>query len=303
MAYHPFRHLGLKFLALALATLLWLTVAGEHLVERGMRVPLEFRNKPPELEIVGDPPTAVDVRLSGSSALLSRLDPGEIVAVLDLGTARTGPRLFHLQPNEVRVPYGVRVDQVLPPTISLELERSSRRTIPINPAVEGEPAPGFVVGQISTNPPNVEVIGPESRLMELIEATTEPISVEGRREGLKDSVTVGVADSSVRLVEARVADVTIEIKPAPIEREIDNVPVRWRNLGPGMTAVVRPSLARVTVRGSKTALDGIRGDVVGAFVDLAGLGSGRYNLRVQIDPSQNFGVTSITPAVVDVTIK
>jgi YbbR domain-containing protein len=303
MAYHPFRHLGLKFLALALATLLWLTVAGEHLVERGMRVPLEFRNKPPELEIVGDPPTAVDVRLSGSSALLSRLDPGEIVAVLDLGTARTGSRLFHLQPDEVRVPYGVRVDQVLPPTISLELERSSRRTIPINPAVEGEPAPGFVVGQISTNPPNVEVVGPESRLMELIEATTEPISVEGRREGLKDSVTVGVADSSVRLVEARVADVTIEIKPAPIEREIDNVPVRWRNLGPGMTAVVRPSLARVTVRGSKTALDGIRGDVVGAFVDLAGLGSGRYNLRVQVDPSQNFGVTSITPAVVDVTIK
>ena len=44
MAYHPFSHLGLKFLAVALATLLWLTVAGEHLVERGMRVPLEFRN-------------------------------------------------------------------------------------------------------------------------------------------------------------------------------------------------------------------------------------------------------------------
>jgi YbbR domain-containing protein len=303
MAYHPFSHLGLKFLALALATLLWLTVAGEHLVERGMRVPLEFRNKPADLEIVGDPPTAVDVRLSGSSALLSRLDPGEIVAVLDLSTARTGSRLFHLRTDEVRVPYGVTVDQVLPPTLSLELERSSRRTIPINPAVEGEPAPGYVVGQISTNPSSVEVVGPDSRLLELVEATTEPISVEGRREGLKDSVTVGVADSSVRLVEARVAEVTIEIKPAPVDRVIDDVPIRWRNLGPGMSAVVRPSLAKVTVRGSKAALDGLRGDVVGAFVDLAGLGSGRYNLRVQVDPSQNFGVDSITPAMVDVTIK
>lgn len=303
MAYHPFSHLGLKFLAVALATLLWLTVAGEHLVERGMRVPLEFRNKPADLEIVGDPPTSVDLRLSGSSALLSRLDPGEIVAVLDLGTARTGSRLFHLRTDEVRVPYGVTVDQVLPPTLSLDLERSTRRTIPINPAIEGEPAPGFVVGQISTNPPNVEVVGPETRLLELIEATTEPISVEGRREGLKDSVTVGVADSSVRLVEARMAEVTVEIRPAPVERELSSVPVRWRNLGPGMSAVVRPSLAKVTVRGSKEALDGIRGDTIGAFVDLAGLGSGRYNLRVQVDPSQNFGVTAITPAVVDVTIK
>ena len=36
MAYHPFRHLGLKFVALALATLLWLTVAGEHVVERNL---------------------------------------------------------------------------------------------------------------------------------------------------------------------------------------------------------------------------------------------------------------------------
>ena len=56
-------------LAVALATLLWLTVAGEHVVERSLRVPLEFRNIPPQLEIVGDPPTTVDVRLRGSSAL------------------------------------------------------------------------------------------------------------------------------------------------------------------------------------------------------------------------------------------
>lgn len=303
MTYHPFRNLGLKFLAIALATLLWLTVAGEHVVERGMRVPLEFRNKPADLEMVGDPPTAVDVRLSGSSALLSRLDPGEIVAVLDLGTARPGSRLFHLRPDEVRVPYGVTVDQVLPPTLSLELERSSRRTIPIVPALEGEPAPGFVVGQITTDPASVEVVGPESRLLELTEATTETISVEGRREGLEESVTVGVTDASVRLAEARVADVTVEIRPSPVEREIEDVPVRWRNLGPGMSAVVKPTLANVRVRGSRDALDKLRADGVGAFVDLAGLGSGRYNLRVQVDPSETFGVISITPAVVDVIIK
>src|SRR5512138_629976 len=97
MAYHPFRHLGLKVLAIALAVLLWLTVAGEHVVERSVRVPLEFRNIPQQLEIVGDPPSSVDVRLRGSSALLSRLEPGEIVAVLDLSAARPGSRLFHLR--------------------------------------------------------------------------------------------------------------------------------------------------------------------------------------------------------------
>src|SRR3990170_7159824 len=105
VAYHPFQHLGLKIMAIALAALLWLTVAGDHLVERSMRVPLEFRNIPPTLEIVGDPPTTVDVRLRGSSALLARVEPREIVAVLDLGSARPGPRMFHLRNDEVRAPY------------------------------------------------------------------------------------------------------------------------------------------------------------------------------------------------------
>src|ERR671919_797447 len=100
MASHPLRHLGLKVMALAMATLLWLTVAGEHIVERSLRVPLEFRNIPSQLEIVGDPPATVDVRLRGSSALLSRIQPGEVVAVLELTAARAGSRLFHLRPDE-----------------------------------------------------------------------------------------------------------------------------------------------------------------------------------------------------------
>ena len=139
----PFRHLGLKLMAVALAALLWLIVAGDHLVERSLRVPLEFRNIPPELELVGDPPTEVDVRLRGSSALLGRLEPRDIVAVLDLASARPGSRMFHLRSDEVRAPYGVEVAQVVPGTLAVDLEKSGRRTVPVVPALDGEPAPGL----------------------------------------------------------------------------------------------------------------------------------------------------------------
>src|SRR6476646_3051790 len=140
MAYHPFRHLGLKVLALALAILLWLTVAGEHVVERSLRVPLEFRNIPDALEIVGNAPDTVDVRVRGSSALLSRMQPGEIVAVLDLAGARPGSRLLPIRTDEVRAPFGVEVAQVVPSTLALELEKSARRRVPILAATDGEPA-------------------------------------------------------------------------------------------------------------------------------------------------------------------
>lgn len=303
MAYHPLRHLRLKVFALALAALLWLTVAGEHLVERTLRVPLEFRNIPEQLEIVGDPPGTVDVRLRGSSALLGRLEPGEIVAVLDLAGARPGARLFHLRNDEVRSPYGVEVAQVVPGTLALDLERSGRRVVPVVPPTEGDPAPGFVVGRITAEPATVEVLGPESRLRKLSEATTEPVTVSASRERVRDVVTIGVVDSAVRLAQPQSATVVVEILPAPVEREFGGVPVRWRNLGAGLRAQVVPSLARVSVRGRQEALAPLRADTIEAFVDLAGLGPGQYNLRVQVDPPQTFGVSDISPAVVDVTIR
>jgi YbbR domain-containing protein len=303
VAYHPFRHFGLKAVAIALAALLWLTVAGDHLVERSMRVPLEFRDIPPELEIVGDPPETVDVRLRGSSALLARIEPREIVAVLNLGTARPGSRMFHLRNDEVRAPYGVEVAQVIPGTLALDLEKSGRRRVPIVPALDGEPAPGFVIGKVSSDPPTVDVAGPASRLRQLTGATTEPVEVDGSRSRVRDVVTVGISDSALRLVQPQNAIVIVEVLPAPVERELAGVPVRWRNLGMGLRAVVQPTLTRVTVRGRREAVSDLRAGAIDAFVDLAGLGPGRYNLRVQVDPSQTFGVGSIDPAAVDVTIR
>ena len=275
MAYHPFRHLGLKVLAIALSTLLWLTVAGEHVVERSLRVPLEFRNIPPQLEITGDPPDNVDVRLRGSSAVLGRLDSGEVVAVVDLTGGRPGSRLFHLRNDEVRAPFGVEVAQVLPSTVSLELEKSATRMLPVVPAVLGEPAPGFVVGRRTAEPATVKVIGPESHVRALAEATTEPVNIAGSRERVRDVVTVGVTDASVRLDSSVSATVLVEVLPAPVEREVGGVPVRWRNLGSGMRAQVSPSVAKVSVRGRREALEELRADAIEAFVDLAGLGAGR----------------------------
>jgi YbbR domain-containing protein len=303
MAYHPFRHLGLKIVAIALATLLWLTVAGEHVVERIIRVPLEFRNIPPQLEVVGDPPSSVDVRLRGSSALLSRLEPGEVVAVLDLNNARSGSRLFHIPNEEVRAPYGVEVTQVVPGTLAIELEKSARRLIPIKASVEGEPAPGFIVGPVTAEPATVEVVGPESRVKKVADAMTEPVSVAGSRSDVRDVVAVGVTDSAVRLVRPQDVTVIVSVVPAPVERELPRVLVRARNLGDGLQHRLSPDTVTVTVRGRRDSLSGVRPDMIDAFVDLDGLAPGRYNLRVQVDPSQEFGVIGIEPQLVRVTIK
>jgi YbbR domain-containing protein len=112
-----------------------------------------------------------------------------------------------------------------------------------------------------------------------------------------------VADPAVRLTQPQDATVVIEIWPAPVEREIAGVPIRPRNLGPGLRAQVSPPTTRVVVRGRRDALSDLKADDVDAFVDLAGLPAGRYNLRIQVDPSENIGVGEVMPAVVEVTIR
>ena len=305
MAYYPFRNLALKFLAISLAVLLWFTVSGEPtIVERGLRIPLEFQNIPDGLEIVGDTPDTVDVRVRGSSAILSRLEPGEVVAVLDLQTARPGSRLFDLVTEQVRAPFGVDVAQVAPATIALDLERSGPpREVPVVPAVEGEPAPGYVVGEVSSEPATVLVVGPESRLQQLTEAMTEPVVVAGATAPVTAEVTVGVPDLALRLSVPRRAVVTVDVVPAPAERTLREVPVHVRNVSAQLTFQVVPSVVTVRVRGSRPQVQSLRSDSVDAFIDLAGLGSGSYNLTVQAEARGQLGVVDVEPPVVQVTLQ
>ena len=305
MAYYPFRNLALKFLAISLAVLLWFTVSGEPtIVERGLRIPLEFQNIPDGLEIVGDTPDTIDVRVRGSSAILSRLEPGEVVAVLDLQTARPGSRLFDLVTEQVRAPFGVDVAQVAPATIALDLERSGPpREVPVVPAVEGEPAPGYVVGEVSSEPATVLVVGPESRLQQLTEAMTEPVVVAGATAPVTAEVTVGVPDLALRLSVPRRAVVTVDVVPAPAERTLREVPVHVRNVSAQLAAQVVPPVVTVRVRGSRPQVQSLRSDYVDAFIDLAGLGSGSYNLTVQAEAQGQLGVVDVEPPVVQVTLQ
>lgn len=213
MAYHPFRNLGLKFLSICIACLLWLVVAGERVVERVLRAPVEFQNLPEGLELVGIPPDTVEVRLRGSSGALSRIAPGDMAAVLDLRTARPGRRLFHVTPSQITVPYGIEVVQAGPSTLTVEFEMTGLRTVPVEPVVEGKPADGFAVTKVTSEPKTVEVTGPESALSRLSGAVTEPVSVANQSRSVKEVVTIGVLDASIRLRSPQTAVVTVTIAP------------------------------------------------------------------------------------------
>ncbi|HEX3644465.1 MAG TPA: CdaR family protein [Vicinamibacterales bacterium] len=297
-----FGNLWLKLLSIGLALMLWMVVSGEETVERGLRVPLELTQVPAGLELLGDVPATVDVRVRGASGTLSRVAAGEVVAVLDLHTAQSGRRLFPLTPEQVRVPFGVEIVQVQPSAVTMAFELSASREVPIVPAVDGRPAPGFVIGPLTAEPRLVEIIGPDSAVKRATEVVTEPVSVAGATTQVKQSVLLGLLDPALRLKTARSALVTVQILPAPLERTLRNQPVHLRNLGPNLQAEAVPPAVDLTVRGNRDTLGRVAADDLTAFIDLAGLGPGQYSLTVHADSSRDAGVTRVTPDAVQVRV-
>jgi YbbR domain-containing protein len=297
-----FGNLWLKLLSLSLALLIWMVVSGEETVERGLRVPLELTQVPAGLELLGDVPATVDVRVRGASGTLSRVAAGDVVAVLDLHTAQPGRRLFPLTPDQVRVPFGVEIVQLLPTAVTMAFEPSASRELPIVPTVDGRPAPGYVVGPLSAEPRAVEVIGPDSAVKRATEVVTEAVSVAGASTHVKHVVNLGLLDPALRLKSARSAMITVQILPAPLERTLRNLPVHLRNLGPNLQAEAVPTAVELTVRGNRDTLGRVAADDLLAFIDLAGLGPGQYSLTVHADSSRDAGVTRVTPESVQVRI-
>ncbi len=112
---------SLKLLALAISFLLWTTYTAEPFSEVGYLVPLEFRKVPPNLEISGDVPTQVHLRVRGRSGLLRRLIPADLSIAVDLSGRTAGERLVQLTPDQVTVPYGVTVVSITPPQVLVPL--------------------------------------------------------------------------------------------------------------------------------------------------------------------------------------
>src|SRR5947207_1272345 len=168
---------------------------------------------------------------------------------------------------------------------------------------EGIPAAGYVVvGKPVVTPDRVEIIGPETAVRRAVEAVTETISVAGLHDSLREDVTVGLLDPSLRLKTQRTVNVTVKIAPGPTERTLRGIPIRLRNVGARLAVQAMPVVVDVGVRGSRDIINRLGDGDVTAYVDVSGLGEGEYMLAVHADTPERAGITRVEPSTVQVRI-
>lgn len=212
MAWHPFRNIGLKVLALVLGTLLWFTISGYE-IERRISVPISYRNIPSGLEMTGEQTDRVAVHVRGDDNVVGALTEGALRVMVDLEGSQPGVNTIPIRTDQVAAPARIEVMQVDPGTVTVTLERAGQIVVPVRPTIDGRPAPGYLVGAIAVEPDRVVIAGPESRLVDRIDVVTERVVVEGRTGRFSQEVAVGVNNPQLRVHSPRTVRVTVQINP------------------------------------------------------------------------------------------
>ena len=209
--------------ALVAAFLLWYAVAAqrsENISVRGVKARLTLVNIPRNLVLTSGVPDTVSLQLRGPlTRTLDSNNPPEVL--LDLSDARPGLNSYPINASDIPLPAEVDVVSVDPPAITLELERQAARLVPIQPLIDGEPAPGFVLGEVRVVPKEYTVEGPESLILTLKSVATSPVSIEGAAGPVEAVVQAALPNPQLRALGLGPIEVIVDIVPETVPEPED----------------------------------------------------------------------------------
>ncbi|MHB8481662.1 MAG: CdaR family protein [Nitrospiria bacterium] len=117
-----FKNSLVKIVSLILGVLLWGYVNSRGQVEMNFLVPLQLKNLPDNLKIVGRTPENIEVRVKGRESTLENLTSTRLAVTLDLSKVLSGENTVYLHAENINVPLNVEVTHLLPKTIALKIE-------------------------------------------------------------------------------------------------------------------------------------------------------------------------------------
>jgi YbbR domain-containing protein len=197
--------LDLKILALLISFGLWWMMGRDPLVESVETAPIEFQHAPEKLLMNSDSGFEVQVTVKGPERVVRALKPADITAVLDLAGVRPGERTFDLGPRQIHVPRGLTVEQVVPSQIHIDFDPSASRMVEVRPRVIGGFVSGYGITDVSVDPTEISIEGPQNRVNAIDSAITDPVDA------------TGVVGKATFTTHAYVADPLVRVQhPAPI---------------------------------------------------------------------------------------
>lgn len=286
--------------AFGIAIALWLFVnMGERESERTLRVRLDPEHLPAGMVITSPLPSYVELGVTGSGLILSSIDTTALRTSLDLAGARPGTATYALGGRDFGLPRKVRVTRVSPSHVTVQVDRVSRRSLPVRVQRRGELKEGLKLARVMAQPDEVTVSGPRERIEPLREVDTRPIDLT--ELGAGETEIEAALESPGGLVQLARGSVRLRFVVERVlgERVLKEVPVspsgaaaeRWR---------ISPSTIELTVRGPQADVTrlALREDAV--WVDVSDVPPAGADLEPQFQLPPGIEVIRWNPRTVRV---
>jgi hypothetical protein len=188
-----FDNLGLKFVALLLAVLIYLNVYTDRQATMVVSFPLQITELGDSLSLSGPVPAAIRAELRGTGKQLIRLRLREPMVMVSLANVSAGK--FERAIGEVDLPLGGASGPALerligPLLLDLHIDRRVRHSLPVAARVDGAPAEGHAwTGEVLIEPGFIIVNGPREAVAALDSVVLATISIEGARDTVSMVVT------------------------------------------------------------------------------------------------------------------
>jgi YbbR domain-containing protein len=215
---------GLKAVSLVLAIFTWFFVQRITSDSRTINgVPLEVKAKS-GLTVLQTSASTVNVTVRGTPEDVRQVSVLDLSAVADLtGDDHRGPITVHLSPSSVRASRRVRVIEIVPAEVTVNVDEMVERDLPVQPQFGGELPPNLSVERVVTQPETVKVRGPKTLLSGMANIATLPIDVTGRRTSFRERVELTPLAFPEGLAQRHWVEVDVRIGAG---RSVDSAPGR-----------------------------------------------------------------------------
>ena len=197
----------MKVSAVLLSVFLWFFVTSRGQSEISLEAPIEFKDIPVELGIVSSSAKSVTLTVRGQERFMKNLSTSDVRIFLDLSRAKQGEGIFHVNKEDVKLPFTMTVTSVSPSAIKVRLEEMISKNVPVAPQVVGSPAKGGVVS-LSVEPKIVSIRGLKSEIRKVDLLKTEVFDISDMKESATEELEL---DTSGTNIKPEVSKVKVQI--------------------------------------------------------------------------------------------
>ncbi|NDY74215.1 hypothetical protein DO021_20255 [Desulfobacter hydrogenophilus] len=209
-----FRTIGLEIASsVAVAVVLWVTIiSGQgEMIEKVISVPVEYTATAENVVMTGEKAKEARLHLSGSRSDLADLSPSTMGVKIDLAKMAAGKQTVFISQDNLRLPKGVRLLDVDPASIEVNISKLSRILLPVKPQLVGSIPDGLRMTAARVVPESLLVFVPSGDAEKSYKnITTTPVYLDNIRENTMVYCKV-VAPQSVQPVDKRWPDVEIQV--------------------------------------------------------------------------------------------